>query len=198
MENLNSQVQPQTQYVVVKKKSKAKWIIIAIIAVIIIAAMGSSGGSEDKEPTIEAIGGSSDVQNGETAKPSTDSIKPGTSVTNDGITIIYKSCDTDFKNYSKYADVKDGYKIIQAVFDFENNSDSDMVLDSFYCYADGVKCESFYSVDDYSSPTLESVSAGKKFLDARVYFEVPENAEKIELEYEYDFWNESKYVFIVE
>ena len=181
MENQNNQAQPQTQYVIVKKKSKAKWIILAIIAVIIVAAIATAGGGEDKV----------------TEKNISD-IKPGTTVTYDGVDIIYKSCDADFKNYSKYATVKEGYKVIQAVFDFENNSENDAVLENFECYADGVKCEAFYSVDDYSSPTLETVSAGKKFVDAKVYYEVPADAEVIELEYEYDMWNEYKYTFIVE
>lgn len=181
MEDQNNMTQPQTQYVVVKKKSKAKWIILAIVAVIIVAIIGLSGGGDDTA-----------------SEKSIRDIKPGSSVTYDGINIVYKACDTDFKNYSEYATVKDGYKVIQAVFDFENNSESDTVLENFECYADGVKCDEFYSVDDYSSPTLETVSAGKKFVDAKVYFEVPADAEVIELEYEYDIWNEYKYTFIVE
>lgn len=205
MENENNVIQQQ-ENAPTKKKSKKKWIIIAVVAVIIILAVGS-GGSDTGNGDEAVVNSNADVSNSEalsdsaseeTTKAPTSGIKAGSSVTEDGITIIYKSCNTDFKNYSQYADIKDGYKVIQAVFDFENNSDSDTSLNSFECYADGVKCEEFYYVDDYSSPTLESVSAGRKLLDAKIYYEVPANAETIELEYQYDYWNEDKFIFVVE
>ena len=201
MENEKNSVQ-QEAVVPAKKKSKKKWIVIAVVAVVLILALGSSGSDSSNDPVVNS---GADVSNSETVsdseettKPSTSEIKVGSSVTEDGVTIIYKSCDSDFKNYSQYADIKDGYKVIQAVFDFENNSDTDTSLNGFECYADGVKCEEFYSVDDYSSPILESVSAGRKLLDAKVYYEVPANAETIELEYQYDYWNGDKFIFIVE
>lgn len=193
MENENIQIQAPA-----KKKSKKKWIIIAIVAVLFIAIAGS--GSD--EPTVETTSNNdsvsqSDTKNDET-KPSTDSIKVGSVVSDSNLKITYKSCNIDFKNYSKYADVKSGYKIIQAVFDFENISSSDIILEGFDCYADGAKCESFYFVDDYSNPILTSVSAGRKLTDATVYYEVPADAEKIELEYHPDMWNNEKYIFIAE
>lgn len=203
MENEKNSVQ-QEAVAPAKKKSKKKWIIIAVVAVVLIIAVGSTGSDSETgdEPVVNSnasvSSSDSDSVSEETTKDATSEIKAGSSVTEDGITIIYKSCDSDFKKYSQYADIKDGYKIIQAVFDFENNSDTDTSLNGFECYADGVKCEEFYSVDDYSSPTLESVSAGRKLLDAKVYYEVPANAETIELEYQYDYWNGDKFIFVVE
>ncbi|MBQ7296260.1 MAG: DUF4352 domain-containing protein [Clostridia bacterium] len=176
-----------------KKKSKKKWIVLAVIAVVLIAIL-SSGGSE--EPTVETLPG--ETTTAENSQSDTKEITVGSSVTNDEVKISYKTCNADFKKYSSYADVKSGYKVIEAVFDFENISSTDIILEGFDCYADGVKCEEFYSVDDYSSPTLESVSAGRKLTDAKVYFEVPKDAELIELEYEADYWSGEKYIFIVE
>lgn len=183
MDNENTQVK--------KKKGKKKWIILAVIAVLLIALI-FSGGSE--EPTIEPLPSDNTPTQ---EQVSTNKINVGSSVTNDEVKISYKSCNADFKKYSSYAEIKNGNKVIEAIFDFENVSSSDVILEGFECYADGIKCEGFYFVDDYSSPTLESISPGRKFNDAKVYFEVPENAELIELEYEADFWSEEKYIFIV-
>lgn len=200
MENTNAQVNPAPE----KKKSKKKWIIIAVVAVLIVAALGSSGESDTSGTTIENLSQSasdnntsSDAQTATSANQS-NVINVGNAVSDRQLKISYKSCDTDFQDYSEYADVRDGYKIIQAVFDFENISSNDISLNSIDCYADGVKCENFYSVDDYSSPTLQTISAGRKLVNATVYFEVPEDAKEIELEYEADFWNDEKYIFIVE
>lgn len=190
MENENIQANTQVAEPK-KKKGKMKWIIIAI-AVVLVIAIASSGSSE---PTVEPL---DDVSDTATTQSATQEIKAGSSVSNDEVKISYKSCNADFKKYSSYADIKSGYKVVQAVFDFENIAQYDISLNGFECYADGVKCESFYSVDDYSSPLFESISVGRKLLDATVYYEVPADAEVIELEYEADYWSGEKYIFIVE
>ncbi len=185
-----------------KKSGKKKWIIIAIVLVIFIA-IASSGSSE---PTVETPSDKSGVSEEvkttekieETTAAATDKIKVGSTVSDNQVKIIYKSCNADFKKYSQYADLKKGYKVVQAVFDFENISETDTSLNGFECYADGVKCDSFYYVDDYSDPVLTTISAGRKLTDATVYYEVPADAELIELEYEADFWSEEKYIFIIE
>lgn len=173
-----------------KKKGKMKWIIIAVILVLFIA-IASSG---SPEPAVEPIDSSAT----QTTKSPTQEIKVGSSVSNDQVKISFKSCNSNFKNYSRYADLKSGHKVIEAVFDFENISTVDISLNGFDCYADGVKCESFYSVDNYSSPLFETISAGRKLANVTIYYEVPADSESIELEYESDFWNNEKYIFIVE
>lgn len=192
MENTNAQVNPTPQ----KKKSKKKWIIIAVVIVLLVVVLGSSGEGDTSGTTIEQLGQSTSDSN-TPASASNNAINVGNAVSDKQLKIYYKSCNTDFQDYSEYADVRDGYKIIQAVFDFENISSNDVSLNGIDCYADGVKCESFFSVDDYSSPTLETISAGRKLINATVYFEVPEESKEIELEYEPDFWDDEKYIFIV-
>ncbi len=198
-----------------KKNGKKKWIIIAVVIVLFVAIVGSSGdedkpsvetsvdssisttqNSSDKESEKETKNDNTTVE--ETTIDATKGIKVGSTVKDDDVAILYKSCNDNFKKYSQYADVKSGYKIIQAVFDFENISETNQTLNGFTCYADGVKCEEFYMVDDYSSPILETISAGRKFLDATVYYEVPKDAEVIELEYEANYWSGDKYIFIIE
>lgn len=177
----------------VKKKGKLKWIILGAVVLILAIFIITPSSSE---PTVEELTG--DDSSTGTSQVATKNIKPGSVVTNDEVKINYKSSNTDFKSYSSYADVKKGYKVIEAVFDFENITSYDIVLDGFECYADGAKCERFYSVEDYTDPWYESLSAGRKLTDIKIYFEVPNNAESIELEYEADFWSSEKYIFIVE
>ncbi len=177
----------------VKKKGKLKWIILGVVVLVLAIFIITPSSSE---PTVEELTG--DGSSTETSQVATKNIKPGSVVTNDEVKINYKSSNTDFKKYSSYADVKKGYKVIEAVFDFENITSYDIVLDGFECYADGAKCERFYSVEDYTDPWYESLSAGRKLTDIKIYFEVPNNSESIELEYEADFWSSEKYIFIVE
>ena len=181
-----------------KKKGKKKWIVIAVILVVLFIAIGSSGESETPTVSESAPDNVSQTADSSASQQALDKIKVGSTVSDKTLKITYKSCNADFRNYSQYAELKDGHKVIQAVFDFENISETDTSLNGFECYADGVKCEEFFYVDDYSSPTLESVSAGRKLNDATVYFAVPQNASVIELEYEYDLWDGDKYIFAVE
>ncbi len=184
-----------------KKKKKKLWIILAVVAVLIIAVIGSSGSSE---PTVDTPDGQntsshsdSSKSTGDETQDATKQIKVGSSVTDDELKITFTESDANFTDYSKYASVTKGCKVIRVAFTFENISSTDEFLNGFECYADGEKCENFYSVDDYSSPTLESVSPGRKF-SAVVYYEVPKDAKEIELEYESDSWSSEKYIFIVE
>ena len=181
-----------------KKKGKKKWIIILAVLVVLFIAIGSS--DSEQAPVVSESPSDNVTQTADTSvsEQALDKIKVGSTVSDKTLKITYKSCNADYKGYNPYADLKDGYKVIQAVFDFENISQTDTSLNGFECYADGVKCDEFFYVDDYSSPTLESVSAGRKLNDAVVYFAVPQNAQSIELEYEYDFWDGDKYIFIVE
>lgn len=183
-----------------KKKGKKKWIIIAAVAVLVIIIFAFSGNDKPKVETPSDQSNdssqSSDADSNGTTQDDTQQIKVGSSVTDDELKITFKSCNADFKKYHKYADIKKGCKVIQATFTFENISSSDVLLDNFECYADGDKCEEFYSVDDYSSPTLETVSPNRK-LTSIVYYQVPKDAKEIEIEYERNSWTSEKYIFVV-
>lgn len=193
-----------------KKKKKKKRLIIfgviaAIIVVIIIAASG--GSSSDDKNKVESVNGASQTQsvNGKSddnkSNDSTESdnqkITAGHAITIDNeLKISYLKCDTNFKKYSKYATVGKGKKIISATFKIENVSDTDQYIDIINCYADDKKCDSFYSVEDYDDPFLDSISAGRS-IEGTVYFEVPSNAKDVELEFENNVWTNDKVVFVV-
>lgn len=188
-----------------KKKRKKRLIILAVvIAVIVVIGILSSGG-KDNGKTVESIDGkpaSTQSANAETdpAEEPTEGelkVKPGNAVSSDELKISFISCDTDSKNANKYVKPDKGNKLVRAEFKFENISDSDVILNNIECYADDKKCDVYYGADDDASPTLESVSPGRSF-DAVIYFQVPEDSKVIEFEYEDDFWNGEKTVFVAE
>lgn len=128
--------------------------------------------------------------------PQTETCFEGEKFQNEEIAITFVSADQDFKGYSEYAKVKDGYKIIKAEFEFENIGTSNQYISSydFDCYADGYNCDSFWSVEDSSFST--TLSTGKK-AKGIVYFEVPENSDSITLEYDLNSWDYETVEFIV-
>lgn len=60
----------------------------------------------------------------------------------------------------------------------------------FQCYADDSICDEKYGLDS-DSFIGTSLSSGRK-TSGRIYYEVPEDAQSIELEYETDFWTDHK------
>ncbi len=120
----------------------------------------------------------------------------GGSATVDDIKVTFTSVDQNFTDYSSYATVKSGYKIIKADFEFENMDTTSSYVSSydFDCYADDVSCSAFYYVEDSSFST--SLDAGRK-AKGSVYFEVPAYADDIEIVYDGNIWTDEKVTFIV-
>ncbi len=188
-----------------KKKRKKRLIFLAIIVVLVIGIIAIAGsGGDSKGPKVEKVTQSSDNKSTEPAESTEgtdaavpDVIEAGTAITDDWYKITYVSCDPDYKGYDKYSSPEKGNKVIRAVFLIENISQSDNSIGGMDCYADGNKCESFiFGADDYNSPTLETISPGRKFKGI-VYYEVPADAKEIEIEMEIDFWDEEKLVFAI-
>ena len=121
----------------------------------------------------------------------------GDSATLDDITVKLVSVDKDFEDYYDYAFVDEDCNILQANFEFENVGDySEYVSYSdFKCFADKFSCDSFYSVED--SYFYETIEEGKK-ARGTVYFEIPKDADSIEIEYDGNSYDDSKITFIVE
>ena len=176
-----------------KKQGLKGWQIALIVVVVIFVVFGFSGDSTNTEPNIQANDSTTTSTNVENKVTE---VKAGENITTNTLKISFLDLNENFTGYSQYADVKSGYKVIKATFEFENVSSTDQYVScyEFNCYADGYDCESFWSVDDSSfSATL---SAGKK-TKGNVYFEVPSNATDITLEYETDFWSDKKTIFRV-
>lgn len=177
-----------------------------IYTILILVVFGMfMGGSEETTNTSKTTltTGESEVietdttnNNTETKVPEKKSYNVGEIYEDDYMAVKYVAVDDNFKGYSKYADIKSGYKVVKAEFEFENVSTTDQLASSydFTCYADGYDCETFYSVDDSSFSA--SLSAGKK-TKGNVYFEVPIDSTEIVIEYETNYWDSEHIEFIV-
>ena len=109
-----------------------------------------------------------------------------------GLKISYLAC-AEYQSGNQLLQPKDGYHYVSCEFEFENTGSTDETVSafSFDCYADGAACEQSYVRDDTLSATL---SPGRK-VRGSVTFEVPLEAEMVEVEYLASFWTSSRLVF---
>lgn len=151
-------------------------IIIIIVIVCVVGCVSSCTGAVE-EAVKESFGGYDD-QSGKT------SFNVGEVFESKHLKISFDSCNTNFTNYSEYATVKDGYKVVEFKFTAENIGEEDDSFSyyDFNCYADGEKKQQFYSTDDSGLDSGGTLSKGKKS-SVPVYCEVPANASKITVEY---------------
>lgn len=173
--------------------------ILCVIGIIVVLLIVSIAGSDS---TDNDAGNKNTLNSGnENIQTTTPEIKKteynvGEIYEDDYIAVKYVSKNENFTNIPNYAEVKSGYKVIQATFEFENVGTTDKLVSSydFTCYADGYNCEEFYYIDDSSFGA--TLSSGKK-TKGNVYFEVPKDAKEITLEYEVDVWSSEKIIFVV-
>ena len=179
---------------IVKKKGKGTGIAGVVLAVLALIMLFSSDTPETNTTLTSDTNSGTSTQTSQTNTQKEYGV--GEVYQGNSLAIKFVSKNDNFKNYSKYADVKSGYKVIQASFEFENLSSEDEYVSNydFNCYADGYDCESFYSVDDSSFGA--TLSTGKK-AKGNVYFEVPKDATEITLEYELNAWTSEKVTFKV-
>ena len=123
-------------------------------------------------------------------------LKVGDTLDANGLKITLNEAADWNGNHSRYSQPKNGYKYIRVYFIIKNTNSSDRYLSSydFTFYADDAKMEEYIWGDN----TLESgkISNGRN-IQGYVYFEVPKNAQKIEIEYETDWWTDEKACFKV-
>jgi len=109
--------------------------------------------------------------------------------------ITYLSC-SEYTSTNQFIQPADGNKYVQFELEFENisNSDQHISIYSFDCFADGASCEQLFLLDESVDATI---SAGRK-TSGLVFFEVPNDATTIELEYVNNWVNGSRIVFAYE
>lgn len=124
-----------------------------------------------------------------------DAYHVGNTVTSSQLTISYLSC-SDYISTNDFIQPKNGNKFIVCEFEFENVGSGDQYISSydFDCYADGANCEQVFMLENDLSATL---SAGRK-ARGTVMFEVPTNAQVIEVEYLSNYWTSNRVVFAAE
>ena len=121
--------------------------------------------------------------------------KVGDVVESSRLNITYLSCE-EYVSDNMFVVPAEGYRFISCEFEFENVGTSDEYVScyEFDCYADGLNCKAVFYRDDALSATL---SAGRK-TKGTVTFEVPIDAEVIEVEYLSNYWTSNRVVFTVE
>lgn len=175
-------------------------LLLVILMLCTYTMMAIASGSEESEPTVSPSDTKTEenetAASNDTTVPADDKpiVHVGEKLDVDGLEINYVSAE-DFTSDNQFIQPKEGNKFIKLYFECTNNSKDDKYISSFEfkCYADNNSCENGYYGDDDLSATISSGRAAK----GSVYFEVPVNAEKIEVEYETDFWTSKKAIFVV-
>lgn len=167
--------------------------VFGIIAVILIFSLFAIGSGSDKA----SVSSDSASDNSKTTTQKADEpvkVKVGETLTTNTLKITYKSSADD--KGAEYFPAASGNKIIKLTFEIENISLTDQIVSvyDFKCYSDDVASSAYYYGDDGLSTT--TLSAGRK-ATGNVYFEVPQNANSIDVEYETNYWSGNKAIFVV-
>lgn len=104
-------------------------------------------------------------------------------------------CSGDYYSDNQFIQPKEGYKYIYLKLYCENTGKSDASMSSFdfECYADGYAMNQLYQDDSLSA----SLSAGRTS-EGFLYFEVPDDAEDIQIEHSVSLFAKEKYSLIYE
>lgn len=167
--------------------------VFGIIAVILIFSLFAIGSGSDKA----SVSADSASDNNKTTTQKADEpvkVKVGETLTTNTLKITYKSSADD--KGAQYFPAASGNKIIKLTFEIENISSTDQIVSvyDFKCYSDDVASSAYYYGDNGLSTT--TLSSGRK-ATGNVYFEVPQNANSIDVEYETNYWSGNKAIFVV-
>lgn len=167
--------------------------VFGIIAVILIFSLFAIGSGSDKA----SVSSDSASDNSKTTTQKADEpvkVKVGETLTTNTLKITYKSSADDMG--AQYFPAASGNKIIKLTFEIENISSTDQIVSvyDFKCYSDDVASSAYYYGDNGLSTT--TLSSGRK-ATGNVYFEVPQNANSIDVEYETNYWSGNKAIFVV-
>lgn len=167
--------------------------VFGIIAVILIFSLFAIGSGSDKA----SVSSDSASDNSKTTTQKADEpvkVKVGETLTTNTLKITYKSSADD--KGAEYFPAASGNKIIKLTFEIENISSTDQMVSvyDFKCYSDDVASSAYYYGDNGLSTT--TLSSGRK-ATGNVYFEVPQNANSIDVEYETNYWSGNKAIFVV-
>lgn len=121
--------------------------------------------------------------------------KVGETAESSQLVINYLACE-EYVSTNEFIQPRTGCHFVVCTFEFENVGSSDEFVSSwdFDCYADGVNCEQTFVREDDLGATI---SAGRK-TKGTVVFEVPVEAEVVEVEYLSNYWTSNRVVFTVQ
>lgn len=169
-------------------------LLVVGILIFLFAFIGMMGGSDSNDKNPQKVGEAESGDSTETEEPS-NVFQVGDLVETDNFRITYESA-SEYEPDNEFLQAKDGYTYWEFKFKFENISDTDQTVSTLMdweCYADNSKVDqSWIESDNGLDATL---SAGRE-AEGAVYFEVPTDAESIELEYDINFWQSDKIIFV--
>lgn len=168
-------------------------VVLLVLGVFIF--IGSFGASMSKDKNPEKVG-EVGTELSETGTQTIDNtFNVGDVVETDNFRITYESAG-EYTDSNEFLQPKDGCVYWEFKFKFENISDTDQSVSTMMdweCYADNSKADQTWITDDNGLDG--KLSAGRE-AEGAVYFEVPKDAESIELEYDINFWQSDKIIFI--
>ena len=200
-------VSPEGKSVKQKKPVTKKWwfwVIIVLAAIVLIGTIGGGNKTEDDTtPSAVPTTKASDVVNADsnnnatttkteekTTKNTSNRFKLGDTVNDNGFKITFVSAE-EWTDYDNYAAPSEGKKIIRIKIDVVNDSKADVYISSysFDCYVDNQPAENYIWADDEFSTV--NLSAGRTN-SGYLYYEVPADADKAEIEYETNYFTDKK------
>lgn len=194
-----------------KQGGIGKWIVIAVVVIVLIAAVSGGGDNKDKNPqkvgetttgtasAKEETSGNDADNTSDTKQQETEEVSNvfqiGDVVETENFKITFVSAGA-YESDNEFLQPKDGCEYWQFEFRFENISDTDQAVSSMMdweCYADNAKVDQTWIGDDNGLDA--TLSAGRE-TQGTIYFEVPKNVQSVELEYDINFWQSDKIVFV--
>lgn len=199
-----------------RKKQGMGCLPKVLIAIVVLGLIGAIFGSGDDSSNPEKVADSNtatetksaDKTEKKTAKveDATDTTEStensgnqltvGSTFEKNGLKITVNDANLDYyqyidDEYGLYAPA-DGKRLVMASFTFENTGKSDAYVSiyDFDCYADNTSCDQAFISDD-NGFINGNISPGRN-VSFQTYYEVPVNAQTIELEYETNIWTNEK------
>lgn len=187
------------------KKKVIKYVVIAILALSMIGALADRQKNMDDEVAKANNEGSSSQPTPSNQLPEESSEEKQTNVFHVGdiietktVKLTYHSCG-EYQDDNMYVKAGEGNKLVCFDFEFENigSSDASVGFFDFDCYADGYEAKVSMCTADNAMSSITTISPGRKTRGI-VVFEVPQNAETIEVEYKTNYWTQDKAIFMYE
>lgn len=178
-----------------KQRGIFKWILIAAVVLVFIGSSFGGGDDSASDSNPQKVGDVSGLtKENDTKEDVKNKFYVGEIVETSKLRITFVSAK-EYQSDNQFIQPKAGNVYYEMEFEVENISDSNQNVSSwdFDCYADNYDMEQVYMDGMDLDATL---SAGKK-TKGSVFFEVPEDAKEISLEYETNFWTEDKIIFVV-
>ena len=182
-----------------KQSHTLRWVVLGILVFLILVSLFGGGNSEttnkDKNPQKVDEVKTSKEETTEKEEPVSNVFNVGDVVETENMRITFISAK-EYESDNQFLQAKDGYTYWEFSFKFENISDHDQSVSSMInweCYADNSKCDQSWIGDDNG---LDATLSKGRETQGTVMFEVPKDANSIELEYDVNFWKEDKIIFI--